>query len=121
PQAIVGGKLIFYADDGWKGFEPWVSDGTADGTQPLGDLNPGAASSEPTPYPTSMLSINGKVIFLNSGILWSTDGTPAGTTVVSGTIGGTNLGKSGNQLIFNSSGESNPQELWQFDTVTGSL
>ncbi len=44
-----GDRLLFEADDGAHGLEPWVSDGTPDGTYPLGDVSPGSASAfEPT-------------------------------------------------------------------------
>lgn len=38
--------MLFSADDGVVGREVWVSDGTADGTVLLADINPGSASSE---------------------------------------------------------------------------
>ncbi|SEL42628.1 ELWxxDGT repeat-containing protein [Stigmatella aurantiaca] len=41
------GLVVFAASDGTSGVEPWISDGTEAGTHPLGDLAPGAASSNP--------------------------------------------------------------------------
>jgi ELWxxDGT repeat protein len=38
------------ADDGLHGVEPWTSDGTAAGTKLIQDLNPGAASAEPSRF-----------------------------------------------------------------------
>lgn len=37
---VAGGKVIF-ADTDANGYEPWVTDGTPEGTRSLGDLNPG--------------------------------------------------------------------------------
>ncbi len=42
----VGDRVVFAADSD-AGREPWVTDGTVDGTFSLGDLRPGVASSEP--------------------------------------------------------------------------
>lgn len=40
-----GRRVLFVADDGSSGSEYWVSDGTANGTRRLGEIQPGAASS----------------------------------------------------------------------------
>ena len=44
------GKLYFTADDGTSGSELWVTDGTAEGTQLVADINPGSASSRPRDF-----------------------------------------------------------------------
>ncbi len=47
-HALAGDLLIFATDDGFHGTEPWVSDGTAEGTRMLLDLNPiGTALAPP--------------------------------------------------------------------------
>lgn len=43
-------KMYFSATDGVHGRELWVTDGTADGTKMLYDINPGAAESHPTEF-----------------------------------------------------------------------
>jgi ELWxxDGT repeat protein len=52
-QAVeLGSSVVFFADDGVVGREPWISDGTVAGTRLVGDLNP-AGSSQPlwlTPF-----------------------------------------------------------------------
>jgi trimeric autotransporter adhesin len=47
---VVDGLLLFAADDGVSGHEPWVSDGTALGTRRVADLAPGALPSSPSGF-----------------------------------------------------------------------
>jgi len=49
PQNLTAfdGKLYFTANDGVSGRELWVTDGTAAGTSPVLDINPGPGSSDP--------------------------------------------------------------------------
>ncbi len=80
---VHGGKLYFRAA-GPSGAEPWVSDGTANGTVQLVDLVPGAGSSSPTAF----APLGDHVYFAattpaTGKELWRTDGTAAGTQLVS--------------------------------------
>jgi ELWxxDGT repeat protein len=52
PQELtaIGNVLVFAADDGEHGVEPWRSDGTAAGTRRLGDISPGRDASSPGPF-----------------------------------------------------------------------
>ena len=43
----MGGTLFFRANDGTSGFELWKSDGTANGTSLVKDINNGASTSWP--------------------------------------------------------------------------
>lgn len=44
------GLLLFALSDGKSGVEPWLSDGTAEGTSRLQDIAPGALSSNPAGF-----------------------------------------------------------------------
>ena len=45
--ALAAGALVFAADDGKNGTELWATDGTAAGTRPVRDINPGRTPVEP--------------------------------------------------------------------------
>ena len=81
-QPTLGGRLLFYADDGPHGAEPWVTDGTAKGTQILADACPGSCSGvQRGLIPT----VDGDRVWLrlfddeHGSEYWLTDGTPAHT------------------------------------------
>ncbi|MGJ7917405.1 SwmB domain-containing protein [Massilia sp. LXY-6] len=86
--SLPDGRVVFAGNDGTSGTEPWVSDGTADGTYRLVDLAPGLAESNPY----FMASLGGKVVIAANNVvvngdngsarLISTDGTPAGTKIL---------------------------------------
>jgi ELWxxDGT repeat protein len=84
PQLLnVDGTLFFGADDGVHGMELWRSDGTAEGTFLVKDINPGPGSSTPL----TLTNVNGILYFRafepNTGFeLWRSDGTEAGTFLV---------------------------------------
>ena len=86
--AVADGR-IFYRNDGGStggGIELWSSDGTAAGTAMLKDIVPGRSGS----YPDDVTAAGNDVYFnIRSSTasprydqLWKTDGTPAGTTLV---------------------------------------
>ena len=83
-------RLYFTADDGENGRELFVSDGTAEGTQLLVDLNPGSSygfSSFYSPYSSDLVEFNGKLYFAaNNGEsgteLFVSDGTAEGTQLL---------------------------------------
>jgi len=76
------GKLFFLAGRGGSDLEPWVSDGTAVGTQQLADLCPGSCA-----FPVRWLAGLGGAAFFGASPapsspnrqLWRSDGTRAGT------------------------------------------
>ncbi len=85
PFVPLPSRVIFTADDGVFGRELWSSDGTAQGTQRLTDINPGAGDG------IELNSIHGPIVRAGSmayfvGVnqasgreLYRTDGTPTGT------------------------------------------
>jgi ELWxxDGT repeat protein len=75
------GQLYFAADDGISGRELWRSDGTLNGTQLVGDLNPGSGASDPL----DGFVAAGRLYFFakdasGSYYLWQSDGTAQGTS-----------------------------------------
>ena len=84
--ARFGEKVIFSAFDAVHGFEPWITDGTTNGTYMLKDINPSDTSLNPVSA-YGFTEINGKSIFIgNDGVnessLWVTDGSSAGTQIL---------------------------------------
>jgi ELWxxDGT repeat protein len=82
PSALtaVGSILYFSADDGVNGLELWKSDGTADGTTLVANINTSNS------FPTKGTSIGNTLFFTAVSTqgreLMRTGGTPASTTVV---------------------------------------
>ena len=128
-----GGILLFAADDGVSGIEPWHSDGTAAGTQRLSDIAPGIAASTPHQF---VVAHDTAFFVANDGVhgaeLWATDGTTSGTRLVLdaniGSASGLGLGAqmaacgSGRRVVFAADDGSSGVEPWQSDgTATGTL
>lgn len=80
---VLGGVVIFPGQNAVSGIEPWRSDGTAEGTYPLADLQPGSGSSMGT-FSRYLGIFNGRLYVTyespsGSYVSWETDGTFAGT------------------------------------------
>jgi trimeric autotransporter adhesin len=121
-QAAFGNTLFFLADDGVHGREPWKTDGTPAGTVPLGDLFPGARSSDSD----LMTAAGGRLFFVaDDGIhgreLWVTDGTAAGTRMVKDAVPGPgspviqNPRAIGHLVLFSADDGVHGRELWRSD------
>ncbi len=119
PKYIVGfnKKVYFAANDNINGVELWQSDGTANGTILLKDINSGSASSDPENF----IEYNGALYFTATTVaqgkeLWKTDGTAAGTVLVKdirpGTTGSdiSQISKVKGKLYFGATGENNEKE-----------
>jgi ELWxxDGT repeat protein len=91
-SAFGDGRVLFWADDGVHGLEPWVTDGTAAGTRLVADIQPGPAPSPGPgpggPGPSGFVVLgDGRAVFWTSDGThgdepWVTDGTAAGTRLV---------------------------------------
>ncbi len=82
PVGVVGGRVLFSADDGTAGRQLWATDGTAAGTARLARLNPTDLGSDPQ----SFLALGSRVLFTATAgrgeyCVFATDGTAAPTLV----------------------------------------
>lgn len=90
---LIGNRVYFFANDGIRGYEPWVTDGTTDGTTLLGDINAGGGNSWSQYSPACGFCYSPTFDFTSYGELvlfaaysagsgfepWITNGTSAGT------------------------------------------
>jgi ELWxxDGT repeat protein len=84
----VGGKVIFWATQPSTGFEPWTTDGTPAGTQPLGDLCLGECDARVE----HLGRLQGLALWtiepeFGGRLLVRSDGTPEGTFFLGGPDG----------------------------------
>src|SRR5262249_44617037 len=127
----VNGTLFFVPPSPDFGNELWKSDGTAEGTVLVKDINPGRRSSDPS----DLTNVNGTLYFsADDGVhgrqLWKSDGTENGTVLVLViNPGGNALGReraaltdvNGTLFFVANDGVHGPQ-LWESDgTVNGTV
>ena len=86
-QVQSGNKIFFAKTTDANGREPWVTDGTPEGTMLLKDIVPGAESSDPELFSAAKFGGTYGVYFTaytpaTGRELWISDGTPAGTKMI---------------------------------------
>lgn len=120
------GHLYFIADDGSGiGKELWRTDGTANSTSLVKDINPGSGDSEISDFEV----LGNKLYFTaNNGSagreLWGSDGTNIGTTLIKDIYPGsghgfpTHITRLKDKLYFSAEGLNTSRELWVSDGTT---
>lgn len=131
PLEAAGKRLLFVADDGQHGFEPWTADGTTAGTALLGDLCPGTCSG--WSYQSQVQPQGQRLYFTGRDAThgfepWTTDGTPAGTRMVRDVCRGICSsvpqfwGMMGDRLFFLGSNPQSYFEVWSTNgTAAGTV
>lgn len=122
--AAAGDFLFFFAQEDETGMEPWVTDGTPEGTRMLADVCPGACSG--IEIESRLLPLGGAVFFtVRDGEgrlqLWRSEGTPRGTVRVSRSCsaGAQGCGAAsraevvGGAVVFVDAAPDGGLELWQ--------
>ncbi len=123
---VLGGNILFTANDGIHGFELWRSDGTAAGTAMVADINPGNESSVGFwPYGQQPI-IKGSIYFAatdgsSGNELWKSDSSSTGTKRVADINPGPNgsapreLTVVGETLFFVAVGPNGRYGIWTSD------
>jgi ELWxxDGT repeat protein len=120
PLLSAGPRMVFAADDGVHGAEPWVTDGTPAGTRLLRDVCPGTCWS----WPTERKNLGNRLIFeavttTQGDEPWITDGTPAGTRLLRDICPGAchsyffGMVPLGGGLLFGATDGQNGFQLWK--------
>jgi ELWxxDGT repeat protein len=122
-KIVFNDELYFSATDGVNGWELWKTDGTADGTVMVKNINPTGNSN-----PQYFKEYNNKIYFqANDGTngieLWQSDGTEAGTIMTKdinpGSANSNPLQISvvmNDKLYFSATDATYGNELWAYET-----
>ena len=123
--AWIGSKLFFTAYQSGYGQEPWISDGTSDGTKMTKDLGSEFnGNSNPSEYTQAAHGIVFQAGTSATGHeLYVTDGTSSGTNLLKDIYTGTSSGisnaaaftKVGDNVFFAANDGTNGNELWVTD------
>jgi ELWxxDGT repeat protein len=81
--AALGSRFLYYSANPAVGIEPWITDGTAEGTHTLRDIYSGTGWSNPLIF-VEFAVLGDRILFFALDLLhgyepWITDGTQAGT------------------------------------------
>lgn len=121
----LGDALYLGADDGVSGSEPWVSDGSVEGTRQLANLATDDAIG--SAYPIALTALRRQVLFVaDDGVhgaeLWRSGGTEASTTMVrdinpEGSAFGlvAEMARLGDYVFFVARDAEHGAELWRTD------
>lgn len=102
-MTTLGNKVIFKATNHeYSNNEPWVTDGTPDGTIMLREINPSTVTGSSM---FNLLRFNNDVLFsandgVNGSELWKTDGTSSGTVMVKDIAPGNTSSQPGELILF---------------------
>jgi ELWxxDGT repeat protein len=112
----VGSTLYFTATDGLSEQELWKSDGTAAGTVLVRNFGPGGSGL----HLARLTNFNGKLFFQADGLLYTSDGTFAGTRPVFANDGSlvhnpVDLTVANNLFFFGGTDQAHGDELWRSD------
>lgn len=133
-STALGGALLFTGDEPAFGSEPWISDGTPQGTRLVADVNVTDVGGS---MPRSLKTAAGKTYFLaddgehGHDALWVSDGTEAGTKFVFDLLPGEEpfhppailvAAEAGGRLFFVFGPADHGRSLWRTDgTPEGTL
>ena len=129
PYGLSNGQVLIRAFDHEFGSEPWVSDGTVEGTRRMGDLCPGWCSS----FPAGLGNFDGAYLLAaddgeNGSELWrwmpSTEGVGAVELVADLCPGSCSswpniIARAGERLFLEASDEAGRRRLWTLHPYSG--
>lgn len=116
PPVDRAGTIFFPADDGLRGDELWMSDGTATGTGLVKNINPPLTSAALGEFTDGGGYLAFAEATTTGGVLWQSAGTDATTTpLLSFQSVPRDLLRFGNSVLFSASSPPTGDELWTTD------